>query len=65
MGDLNNTQQVITILKNCSQCIQSVKQVPCSDYEARFGAFIRVKYGIITPNTIDWDTVAQEINKTL
>jgi hypothetical protein len=43
----------------------SVKQVPCEDYNARFGALIRVRYGIITTTLIDWTTVAQTINATL
>ena len=59
------TTQVINILQNCPQCMASVKQVPCDDYQARFGALIRVKYGIITTTLIDWATVAQTINSQL
>lgn len=43
----------------------SVKQKPCDDYQARFGAFIRVRHGVITTNLIDWATVAQTINSLL
>jgi hypothetical protein len=59
------TQRVINILQGCPQCMASVKNIPCEDYQARFGAFIRVKYGIITTNLIEWTTVAQTINSTL
>jgi len=59
------TTKVINILQNCPQCMASVKQVPCDDYQARFGALIRVKYGIITTTLIDWATVAQTINALL
>jgi hypothetical protein len=59
------TTKVINILQNCPQCMASVKQVPCEDYNARFGALIRVKYGIITTTLIDWATVAQTINSQL
>jgi hypothetical protein len=59
------TTKVINILQNCPQCMTSVKQVPCEDYNARFGALIRVKYGIITTTLIDWATVAQTINSQL
>ena len=59
------TLKVIDILQKCPQCMASVKQVPCDDYQARFGAFIRVKHGIITTNLIDWTTVMQTINSTL
>ena len=59
------TTKVINILQKCPQCMASVKQVPCDDYQARFGALIRVKYGIITTTLIDWATVAQTINALL
>jgi hypothetical protein len=59
------TQKVINIIQNSPQCMDSIKQVPCNDYEARFGAFIRVKHGIILTTTIDWPKVAQTINQSL
>ena len=58
------TQQTINALKKCPQCLESLRAVECYDYEARFGAFIRVKCGIITLSLIEWDIVAQEL-KTL
>ena len=71
MEDLGNeiddllTQKVIKIIQNTPQCIQSVKQVPCDDYKARFGAWLRVKHGIKSHNTIDWPMVVQTINSAL
>ena len=59
------TQQVIDKLLASPQCIASVKSVPCDDYQARFGAFIRVKHGILTLNLVDWPKVAQTINSTI
>jgi hypothetical protein len=59
------TQRVIDIILNNPRCMESVKQVPCNDYEARFGAFIRIKHGIITTNLIDWSLVMQTINGAL
>jgi hypothetical protein len=67
-NDLNSdsiTQKVIDIISNSPQCMESIKQVPCDDYQARFGAFIRVKHGIITTNLIDWTTVMQTIKPTI
>jgi hypothetical protein len=67
-NDLNSdslTQKVIDIILNCPRCMESIKQVPCDDYQARFGAFIRVKHGIITTNLIDWTTVMQTIKSTI
>jgi hypothetical protein len=67
-NDLNSdslTQKVIDIISNSSQCMESIKQVPCDDYQARFGAFIRVKHGIITTNLIDWSLVMQTINSSI
>ena len=59
------TQKVINIIQGSPQCMDSVRSVPCNDYEARFGAFIRVRYGIITLSLIDWPKVATTINSTL
>ena len=59
------TQQVIDKLLVSPQCMDSVKSVPCDDYQARFGAFIRVKHGHILLNLVDWDKVAQTITSTL
>jgi hypothetical protein len=61
----NLTEQVINVLKNCPQCLDSLRQVECHDYEARFGAFIRVKCGIIMLSTIEWDIVAQKLKPLL
>ena len=61
----NFTQQTINALKNCPQCLESLRAVECYDYEARFGAFIRVKCGIITLSLIEWDIVAQELETLL
>ena len=59
------TQQVINIIKNSPQCMDSVRQVPCDDYQARFGAFIRAKYVIISHNIIDWTEVAKQVSAVL
>ena len=59
------TQQALDLLKKYPQCLDSIRQEPCRDYEARFGAFIRDKCGIITMNLIEWDIVAQEMEKLL
>ena len=59
------TQQVIDKLLSSPQCMASVKSVPCDDYQARFGAFIRVKHGNIVINLVDWPKVAQTINSTI
>jgi hypothetical protein len=62
---MNFTKEVINIIKNTPQCIESVKSIPCYDYEARFKAFIHVKHGIITTSLIDWTTVMNTINSQL
>lgn len=59
------TQKVIDIILNNQQCMASVRDVQCDDYQARFGAFIRVKYGIITTNLIDWSLVMQTIKAAI
>jgi hypothetical protein len=56
------TQKVIDIILNNPQCMASVKSVPCDDYQARFGAFIRVKHGNIVINLVDWPKVATVVN---
>jgi hypothetical protein len=65
MIDPKITQQAIDKLLASPQCMDSVKSVPCDDYQARFGAFIRVKHGNIVINLVDWPTVATTINLSL
>ena len=55
-------QKVIDKLLASPQCMDSIKTVPCDDYQARFSAFIRVKYGILTVNLVDWPKVATVVN---
>jgi len=62
MIDKKITKWVIDKLLASPQCMESVKAVPCNDYQARFSAFIRVKYGILTVNLVDWSKVATVVN---
>jgi hypothetical protein len=59
------TKQALDALKKCPQCLQSLRDIKCYDYEARFGAFIRVKCGIILLSAIDWDKVAQAMEAAI
>ena len=59
------TQTVINKLVNSSECMASIRSLKCYDYEARFGAFLRVKYGIIMLSSIDWPKVAQAMESQL
>jgi hypothetical protein len=59
------TQTVINKLVNSKECMDSIHNLKCYDYEARFGAFIRVKYGIILLSSIDWPKVAQAMESQL
>ena len=59
------TQTVINKLVNSSECMASIRNLECYDYEARFGAFIRVKCGIILLSSIDWDKVAQAMEAAI
>jgi hypothetical protein len=69
------TQTVINKLVNCPECMASIRDTKCYDYkaiiplgliyEARFGAFIRVKCGIILLSSIDWDKVAQAMEAAI
>jgi hypothetical protein len=70
--DESSTQKVIDKLLASPQCMDSLKSVPCEDYkdltqlglvyQARFGAFIRVKHGNIVINLVDWPKVATVVN---
>ena len=60
--DESSTQKVIDKLLSIPSCLNSVKVVPCEDYQARFGAFIRVKHGNIVINLVDWPKVATVVN---
>lgn len=59
------TQTVINKLVNSSECMDSIRNIKCYDYEARFGAFVRVKCGIILLSSIDWGKVAQAMESQL
>jgi hypothetical protein len=59
------TQQVIDKLLNTPECMDSIRNTKCYDYEARFGAFVRVKCGIILLSSIDWTKVAQAMEAAL
>ena len=59
------TQQVIDKLLNTPECMDSIRNTKCYDYEARFGAFIRVKCGNILLSAIDWDKVAQAMEAAI
>ena len=59
------TQQVIDKLLNTPECMDSIRKQKCYDYEARFGAFVRVKLGIILLSSIDWTKVAQAMEAAL
>ena len=61
----NITQQALDAIKNCPQCLDSLRNLKCYDYEARFGAFIRVKCGIIMLSMVEWDIVAKELESLL
>lgn len=59
------TQTVINKLVNSKECMDSIRNLKCYDYEARFGAFIRVKCGIILLSSIDWGKVAQAMEAAI
>ena len=65
MIDPHVTQQAINKLVNSKECMDSIRGLKCYDYEARFGAFIRVKCGIILLSAIDWHKVAQAMESQL
>jgi len=56
------TQKVIDKLLASPQCMDSIKSVACEDYQARFGAYIRVRHGNIVINLVDWHKVATVVN---
>lgn len=59
------TQKIISIIKNCNPCLQSIKQSPCFDYEARFGAYIRSKHGVVITNIVNWPLVKTTIENEI
>jgi len=63
--DSKATQQVIDKLLSTPTCLDSIRNLKCYDYEARFGAFVRVKCGIILLSSIDWAKVAQAMESAL
>lgn len=53
------TQQAISYLEKCTGCLESIKSVPCNDFEARFSAYLRVKKGMSLVAMVDWEKVSK------
>jgi hypothetical protein len=53
------TLQAISYLEKCEGCKASIKSQPCTDYEARFSAFLRVKKGLQLVSMVDFEKVSK------
>lgn len=53
------TQQAISYLEKCEGCLASIKRQPCTDYEARFSAYLRVKKGLQLVSLVDFEKVSK------
>jgi hypothetical protein len=53
------TLQSISYLEKCKGCLASIKSQPCTDYEARFSAFLRVKKGLQLVSMVDFEKVSK------
>jgi hypothetical protein len=54
--DENITQMVITKLENCSECLKSIKNVNCDDFEYRFSSYLKIKNNILV-ELVDFNKV--------
>ena len=57
--DKKLTLQAISYLEKCEGCLASIKSQPCTDYEARFSAFLRVKKGLQLVSMVDFEKVSK------
>lgn len=53
------TQRAISYLEQCKECIKSIKNSPCTDYEARFSTYLRVKKGLQLVSMVDFEKVSK------
>jgi hypothetical protein len=53
------TLQAISYLEKCEGCLASIKSQPCTDYEARFSAYLRVKKGLQLVSMVDFEKVSK------
>lgn len=53
------TQQAISYLEQCPGCLASIKISPCTDYEARFSTYLRVKKGLQLVSMVDFEKVSK------
>lgn len=59
--DNNLTEQAIKALMDCPQCLKAIEQSPKCNIQEMFGAYLRVRKGIITPNLVDWKQVTKQV----
>jgi len=53
------TLQAISYLEKCEGCLASIKSQPCTNYEARFSAYLRVKKGLQLVSMVDFEKVSK------
>ena len=56
------TLQAISYIEKCEGCKASIKNQPCTDYEARFSAFLRVKKGLQLVSMVDFEKVSKHFS---
>ena len=59
--DSKLTEQVVNALLNCPQCMTAIKQMPNCSIPDMFGAYLRVRKGIINPKLVDWKQVTKQV----
>ena len=59
--DSKLTEQAIKALMDCPQCLKAIVQSPNCSIPDMFGAYLRVRKGIINPKLVDWKQVTKQI----
>ena len=55
------TEQAIKALMDCPNCLKAIEQSPDCSIPDMFGAYLRVKKGLINPKLIDWKHVTAQV----
>ena len=59
--DSKLTEHAIKGIVTCPRCMEAIQQRPECDIQSMFGAYLRVKKGLINLKLIDWKHVTQKV----
>jgi hypothetical protein len=59
------TQLAIKHILECPNCVEAIRQRPDCDFKSVFGAYLRVRKGLVMQQLIDWEQVTKDVKNEL